>query len=292
MNKMEIKKPIIIIGTGRSGSTIFHKVFSHYNKLSWLTSFANNSPGSFKKHNLLLNSLDLPLLGPFLMRKYTADEGYKFWDHYSKGFSTPCRDLTEEDLSITSKKKTISGMSQLLTHSRNRLLLKITGWPRITFLKSLFPDAKIIHVIRDGRAVTNSLINVRFWWGWRGPSNWRWGELSEEYNTEWIKYNKSFIALAAIEWKIIMDALEVGKKDLTQNNFLEIRYENLCENPLEEYKKVFEFSELEFTQKFQKIIKNTKFNNTNSKWEKDLNSKQKTILNDILNDYLIKYGYK
>jgi len=288
---MEIKKPIIVIGTGRSGSTIFHRVFSQYNKLAGLSVFANNSPGNFKKHKLFMRGIDLPILGPVLLEKYTVHEGYNFWDYYIKGFSTPCRDLTEEDLSIRSKLKIISAMSNLLSNSRDRLLLKITGWPRITFLKSIFPDAKFIHILRDGRAVANSLINIDFWWGWRGPSNWRWGELKEEYKSEWLKHNKSFVALAAIEWKIILDALELTKKTLDNNNFLEIKYEDLCANPIDEFNKVFKYSELEFTPKFKKIIMNTDFKNTNYKWKTELNNKQKTILEDVLRDYLVKYNY-
>jgi hypothetical protein len=289
---MKINKPIIIIGTGRSGSTIFHNVFSHFDKLAWISSLANKTPNNFKKHQLLMKGLDVPIIENILTKKFLVGEGYNFWDFYANGFSTPFRDLTEDDLSIRFKNNLNTGMSKLLTKSRNRLLLKITGWPRITFLKSVFPDAKFIHIIRDGRAVANSLINVDFWWGWRGPNNWRWGELSKDYYEEWLKYDKSFIALAAIEWKIIMDALEIGKKALNKNNFLEIKYKDLCENPINEFEKVFEFSELEMTKKFKRFINDTSFRNTNSKWQKELNEKQKTILNDVLYDYLVKYGYE
>ncbi len=289
---MKVNKPIIIIGTGRSGSTIFHNVFARYEKLAWISSLSNNTPSQLKKHQLLMKSIDLPIIGNKLIDKFLVGEGYKFWDYYANGFSVPCRDLTKDDLSIKFRKNLNVGMSKLLCKSRNRLLLKITGWPRITYLKAAFPDAKFIHIIRDGRAVANSMLNIDFWWGWRGPHNWRWGELPEQYHSEWLEHNKSFIALAAIEWKILMDALEEGKKPLTEKNYLEIRYEDLCASPIKEFEKVLKFSELEMTDKFQKIINQTKFRNTNSKWENELNDKQKTILNEVLYDYLVKYGYE
>ncbi len=93
---------------------------------------------------------------------------------------------------------------------RNRLLVKITGWPRLGYLHEIFPDAKFIHVVRDGRAVVNSLINVDWWDGWKGPQNWRWGDLDLSQTDEWEKYGKSFVVLAGIQLKIIMNALEHG----------------------------------------------------------------------------------
>ena len=76
-------------------------------------------------------------------------------------------------------------MKQLLVRKRNRLLIKITGWPRIGYLNEIFSDAKFIHILRDGRAVANSLINVEFWRGWQCPQNWRFGRLTEKQQKEW-----------------------------------------------------------------------------------------------------------
>lgn len=35
----------------------------------------------------------------------------------------------------------------------------------------------------------------------------------------------------------------------------------------------------------------TDFKNTNSKWETELNNRQKAILENILKDYLVRYNY-
>ena len=63
-------------------------------------------------------------------------------------------------------------MSKLLAEYRNRLLLKITRWPMIGFLLEIFEEAKFVHMMRDGRAVTNSMLNVGFGRGRGGPKNW------------------------------------------------------------------------------------------------------------------------
>jgi len=44
--------------------------------------------------------------------------------------------------------------------------------PRIGFLQAIFPDAKFIHIVRDGCAVANSRMNAPFWKGWQGLNTW------------------------------------------------------------------------------------------------------------------------
>jgi hypothetical protein len=120
---------------------------------------------------LLMNSIDMPIVGHILKRRFKPAEVYKFWDNYYRGFSTPCRDLRSEDVTNKNKKGIEKVMSLLLTKRRNRLLVKITGWLRIGFIREIFTDAKIIHIRRDGRAVVNSMLDVDWWDGWKGPWN-------------------------------------------------------------------------------------------------------------------------
>lgn len=289
---MDIKKPIFIIGTGRCGSTIFHRLFSRHPNFAWLSPLCDRFPDKPWINRLLMRAIDLPLLQTPLFNRIKPGEAYNLWDYYVKGFSTPCRDLRSDDVSVKNRHVINKFLSKLLTKKRNRLLVKITGWPRITYLKGCFPDAKFIHVIRDGRAVANSILNVSFWWGWRGPQNWRWGELSREYNQEWEDHQRSFVALAAIQWKILMDATEETKKSIPADDFLEIKYEDLCDDPLTTFKTAAEFSELDWTPKFEKEIKKQKIKNTNHKWQAELTEGQKTILNQVLSRHLVKYGYE
>jgi hypothetical protein len=54
--------------------------------------------------------------------------------------------------------------------------------------------------------VAYSVFNYRLWWGWKGPENWRWGILPRELSTLWENHQKSFLALAAIQWIILEEA--------------------------------------------------------------------------------------
>jgi len=289
---MIIEKPLFIVGVGRSGSTVFHEMLARHSQVSWLSRVCDKYPDQPSFNRYLMNAIDYPLVGRLLQKKAHPEECYIWWDHYCKGFSTPCRDLTREDVTEKNKSTIKKVMVQMLTKKRNRLLVKVTGWPRVGFLQEIFNDAKFIHIVRDGRAVANSLINMDWWWGWRGPYNWRWGELTDLQNKEWEKHNKSFIALSCIEWKILMDEMEKIKQIVPPENFLEIKYEDLCSDPSKIFKSVINFCGLKQSKKFDEFVKGYALRNINDKWKQELTDDQQKIVEDVLEGHLIKYGYR
>lgn len=287
----DVAYPIFIVGTGRCGSTIFHHMLSFHDHVSWLSPSCQKHPARPQLNRRNMRLLDLPLVSSYARKLIYPVEAYAFWERYCPGFSEPCRDLTQDDLGPKSAKSIRGALSQILTRRRPRLLIKVTGWPRIGFLKALYPDAKFIHVYRDGRAVANSLLNIYFWSGWHGPNNWRWGELSPEQRTCWEKNDRSFAALAGIEWEILMAAQDAAKQSLPAGDLMEIRYETLCDDPVGIFGQAVDFCDLEWTSAFDAAVKNFELKNTNDKWKKDLNQAQQRALCDSLQDVLPKYGY-
>ncbi len=108
---------------------------------------------------------------------------------------------------------------------------------------------------------------------------------------KWEKYDRSFVALAAIEWEILMLAQEEAKQKLPSDDLLEIRYEEMCQDPIEIFQLATEFSELEWSPRFEAIVRGFSFKNTNYKWREHLNDAQQKVLNECLDDTLKKYGY-
>jgi hypothetical protein len=288
---MEVKNPLFIFGTGRCGSTIFHKVLTHHPHVAWLSSWCLRYPGRPERNRLAMRIIDMPLPARYVRKVIYPGEFYPFWEYYCKGFSEPCRDLYKEDVTDRTKAAVRKVMGKVLTPKRNRLLIKITGWPRIGFLKEIFPDAKFVHIYRDGRAVASSLLRVPWWSGWGGPANWRWGELTPEQRAKWNKYDKSFVVLAAIEWEILMAAYEKAKQTIPPEDLMDIRYEDLCQNPIEMFQMAVEFGALEWSPKFEATVKSFSLRNANDKWQRDLNDVQQRILGECLSDTLEEYGY-
>jgi omega-hydroxy-beta-dihydromenaquinone-9 sulfotransferase len=291
---MKVEKPVFVLGSGRCGSTIFHQILAEHPNLAWLSVFCDYFPNIPAVNRLFLRMIDVPAVGTFLKsrRELRPWEPYNFWLRGYKGFKTPCRDLTQHDVSHKVKKITQLIAAETLTSKRHRLLAKVTGWPRIDYFSNIFEDARFIHVVRDGRAVVNSMLNVPWWWGWQGPQNWRWGELTADQYEEWTRHDRSFVALAAIEWNILMNAVDIAKQTIDPANFLEIRYEDLCVDPVGIFRDVAQFCELPFPPKFEKAVKKYKLRNSNNKWQTELNEVQQQVLNQVLQTELERYGYK
>jgi sulfotransferase family protein len=287
---MAIPKPIIIVGTGRCGSTVFHRVLASHPGVMWLSPLCDRYPDNPAMNRRAVTALGIPLVRRLLGRKLRPGECYHFWDRHAYGFSTPHRDLVREDVTARVKRQVRGALEPMLTPERNRLLIKITGWPRIGYLKEIFEDAKFVHILRDGRAVASSLLHVDFWRGWLGPQGWRAGLLSPQDQAVWEKNHRSFIVLAALEWKIQMRALQAARETLNPNDFCEVKYEAFCERPLETCREVLDFVELKEPADFERQVQSLSVRKSD-RWRQDLTPSQQSMLDHVLRDELRRYGY-
>lgn len=141
-------------------------------------------------------------------------------------------------------------------------------------LFGLFPDAKFVHIIRDGRDVALSLFNLP------------WGA----QNT----------VVAAIHWKERVEKARNFGKTLSDKNYLEIRYENLLRDPKKEFERLIYFIEYEgdkaeIIKQFNSEIDNLIMKNNFFKWKKEMSPRQVknferyagNLLKEL--DYEIKY---
>ncbi|MGH8117545.1 MAG: sulfotransferase family protein [Rhodanobacteraceae bacterium] len=286
-----IDRPIFIVGAGRSGSTVFHRIFCEHPGVAWQSPLCDLFPARPSLNRMLLGSAGWPLLGIFLERYLRPGERYRFWEHYCRGFAQPCRDLVGADVTPVHRRTIPPALARLATSRRRRVLIKVTGWPRVGFLRELFPDAKFIHVYRDGRAVASSLLAVHFWRGWRGPPQWGFGALDPAQQAEWEYHGRSFVALAGIQWKLLMAAMDAAVQDLAPRDLLQVRYEDFIADPAASFKAVASFCELDWSAPFERLIGRHRLATANDKWRENLTAAQQAILEQVLADSLRRYGY-
>jgi hypothetical protein len=145
--------------------------------------------------------------------------------------------------------------------------------------------------VRDGRAVANSLLQVDFWRWWYGPQVWRAGLLSPEDQAVWESYDRSFVALAGLEWRIQMRAMDKARRAIDPARFLEIRYEDFCERPQDTLRQVLDFSELPHAREVDAALAATPIRNASARWREGLTPAQQRILDDLLREDLRRFGY-
>lgn len=287
---MALIRPIFIIGTGRCGSTIFHDILAHHSRLAYLSGLCVKFPLRPHLNRWAMHLLDVPFCGHMIRRKLPPVEAWAFWEEHCRGFRRPSRDLLASDLRPHVKVRLNRVLQQMVTKRRARLLVKLTGWPRTGFLAEAFPDALFVHILRDGRAVANSLLDSDYWLGYQGPGQCRWGNLDPQQQREWEETGKSFVALAGIQWKILMDAFKEARDRLPPAQYLQVNYDDFIARPHDVFGDVLSFCDLDFSLEFKASLDAFRLESANFKWKKQLTNPQQKQLEAVLADDLVKWG--
>ena len=144
--------------------------------------------------------------------------------------------------------------------------------------------------MRDGRAVASSLLQMPWWEGWGGPERWTFGPLPEAYAKEWEANERSFVTLAGLEWKVVMDAFEQARPRAA--NWLELRYEDVVSDPRAGFGRMLEHAGLEWDEEFERGFSKYTFGSQRSQaFRKDLSPEDVARLDVSLADHLEHYGY-
>jgi omega-hydroxy-beta-dihydromenaquinone-9 sulfotransferase len=259
----------------------------------WLSGFAEEFPTHPEWNRRAVAAMNIGVLRRLLGKRIKPGENYGFWYTHAYGFAEPGRDLVAEDVTPRVRRQLHAVFERMLTRRRNRILIKLTGWSRIGFLDEIFPDAQFIHIVRDGRAVASSYLHINEWqWrGWYGPYSWRYGPLSPEDQATWEASGKSFAALAGLQWRIHTRAIDAARGRIAPGRFLQVRYEDFCEQPLETCRRVVEFAGLERSPAFERHAATTRITDMSNRYRKDLSPAQQALLTDLLREDLVKYGY-
>lgn len=288
---------VFVLGTGRCGSTLLHEVLARHGHAGFVSNVEDNLPqlDLGGRWNALLYRRVPPSLTRKGRLRYAPSEAYRLLDQQvSPIVSTPFRDLTADDVTPWLEdrfRKFFEGRA-----ARQGLpvfLHKFTGWPRVGFIRRIFPDARFIHVIRDGRAVANSWLQMPWWLGHRGPEAWQWGPLPEDYGAEWEASGRSFVLLAGLAWKILMDAFEEVSPPVPGDDWLDVRYEDVMAEPRRHVEAMLRFAGLEWTDDFATSFGQYEFSRGRSQaFRRDLDEASLSLLDGSLAGHLSRYGYE
>lgn len=266
-------EPIFVVGMPRSGTTFFQRVITAHPDLCTTTRATREFP----------TSVTLSRLMRLLGKPDTPGEGGRIWDRHLRHDHDV---MTSDDVTERSRRFYLAVLDTHLRFYRKKRFL--ARYPanglRLGFLHAIFPDARFVHLIRDGRAVCQSVLRMReqdgtidTWWGVR-PPNWR--ELAERPPVE----------SCARQWTEVVEMIRSSGSRLPDGQYMEIRYEDLAANPVGELERFCRHCELTWNPSVGETMASG-MASRNYKWQEAFSSDDIAIMNRIMEPLLLSLGY-
>ncbi len=287
-----IDRPVFIFGVPRSGTTVTQALMASHPDLAWSSQFTNRFP-EHPQLALLSRVLDVDSVRrrlstrwwitprpaePYILLRYVTDSAF-----------TQPRPLAEADVTPHAASRYRHVVRQHLHwQGKSRYLQKHTGFPRTRYLRTIFPNARFVHVLRDGRAVANSLVHVGFFDSMKG--SWPWGPMRPEFEQEYLESGQAPIVLAAIWWKTLIDLIEPAMLELPSGHGVTVRYDELIVRPQETMAELAESCDLELSPVFSQRVRRIRVSGSDDKW-KQLPREEQRLLEDSLGDHLARLGF-
>lgn len=283
-----------IIGTGRCGSTLVSEVITRHPDVNFVSNIDDLWPRIPESIRRLSGVIYRGTPTGFRAKRLSPSEAYLALSReVSPTVVNPFRDLVAADATPwLAKRLRVFFESRGAAERGQHFVHKFTLWPRALFLHEVFPEARFVHIVRDGRAVANSLLQMPWWSGHLGPSRWELGPLPDGYAQEWDREGRSLVHLAGISWKLLMDAFEAARTAMPSDLWLEVRYEDLLADPRKHMDVILEFLGLSWTQGFERgFARHTFCTGRADAFRRDLTPEQLSLLERALTSHLHRYGY-
>ncbi len=291
-----LEKPIIIFGSGRSGTTIISEIIFQHEDLAWHSNYQELFPSS-TSINYLRRLFDNRLFrlvrfwsfvgvskntrqkwSSFLnLIKFNPIERYDFWEHitgpridFSRGFLLNETATPEERLRI---RKHLA--KQVKYQGRKRLIMKFTGPARLEYLSSIFPDAVFVSITREPVATIRSWLQVGFWQTKGINRLWWVGAYSPEEEAEAEKLKDDPALITAFQYKKLMETTEMERLKLGVP-LLETRYEDFVKNPDAFIKNILRFVKLPDSRYVERYLHEMVVSNRNKVPSKKMNFSDET----------------
>lgn len=279
-----IREPIILLGSGRSGTSLLGRLFSRHPDVAYLPEprpiwmYGN----SYRRDHLLTEADLKPRIARYIDGRFSA--------------------FLEE-----------SGRPRFAEKTPSNCL-------RIRFIRALYPDCRIIHIYRDGRDVVRSMLKIQEKkprrgilrdrmrttpvWEWpsylpmlmrtywrtnlRGKSATYWGAQPPGWK-QWTDLPAHMVV--AHQWGALVErAIEDGR-NLPRESYLEIRYERLIREPHLCIEEMCDFVGLAPNQEMSKLADERIDPNRPAKWRSTLSPRQEDEISELLEPTLRKLGY-
>lgn len=277
--------PIFVIGTHRSGTTLLGRALAHHPEVAYW------------------------------------EEPRHVWS-WGNNYRTDDR-LTADDATIWIKRRIRRQFSKFVEAAgRSRLAEKTpSNCLRLPFIAEIFPEAKFVHIHRDGRAVMRStsvvrqtrtpgpewyaqrLLGTPFWeWPTLVPRAWRtlgrrlrgkemvfWGPRPPGWR-RWVKEDPRSIVLAK-QWRYTIEPVLEYRDTVAGTNWLDLRYDELVQSPVAKAKEIQEFAGLRPSRSFDDHLAGVCDPHRVDRWREETDPLEFEESRPILEPVLERLGY-
>ena len=272
----EQNPPVFILGVQRSGTTLLRLILNSHPNIAIPEEAAFLRPIMKKKYICD----EIPWTDLKRIYNYLKDSPhYALWNYDSSKFLN----WFKKQSSISLREFIINlFMSYAESEGKIRWGDKTPSlFRKVDLLYQLFPEAKFIHIVRDGRDVFDSRRRM--------------------------DSNKDNSPVMAIEWCYKIHKIETFFESLPPSNKYTLRYEDLLINPEETLEKLCEFMQIEYEPQMIDFYKKSKYyigshhsklifrpitSENLQKWKINLSGQEIKVFDLIAKRYLKKYGYE
>jgi hypothetical protein len=288
---------VFLISNGRSGSTLVQEILCRHPNVAFVSNIEDRIPSLPPSASRFNNPL-YRRVPPTLTRKgrirFAPSEAYRIISRQvSAMVADSVRDLVASDAMPWVARRFRSFFEQRArAQGRDVFLHKFTGWPRTGFTRAIFPEARFINIVRDGRSVVASTLRSSWGWpGFRGPEHLH-SPLPAAYLEEWEASGRSFPLLSGLVWKMRMDVFADARTLVPFEQWLDVRFEDVLDNPTEEFKRILDFVSLHHDRRFDASLSRIDFHpDQKDSFKRELDSGSVALLESSLADHLRAWGY-
>lgn len=216
-----VSRPIFIIGCGRSGTTILGRTLSWHRDITYLNEPRELWFSAYPRTDIWTSK------APSRKGKLAlAAADTQYW--------------RSKKLSHLFHLETISNGAPVFIEK-----LPINNF-RLHFIHKIFPDARFIHIYRNGVEVAKSIQKLSDRGGWFGANSYKWDKLVEYAENKDDTFGLPALCdnnfdKGLLEWRLSTEAAIEFLSQLPKEKFFEFKYDELVENPVEAISNVLEF---------------------------------------------------